>query len=589
MLEKLESIKWKILVVYIGLIFGILIFAGFFVQRSLQDYFTETIQENLIKELNLVSGLIEEQLKEDDYEQLNRSINRYGEDLEKRITVMDIRGEVLADSQEDPARMENHLYRPEVQEVLTEGIGKEIRYSSTVDREMKYVAIPIIRDNQTKEILRIAINLEELWYIYIDIWVVLFRAGIIAILISLFLALKLITKITDPIRSITWAAERIANGYLDQNIVVNTNDEVGRLASMFNHMVNKVKEKVEEISNEKNKVEAIVTSIGDGVIAIDNKGKIILFNSAAQKIFGIKEEEVLNKSIIQVTKNHKLDELMNRDLRDNQFIMEEIEILLPQKRIFRVQIAPIKGQQMIVGAVGVLRDVTELRRLEQMRTEFVGNVSHELKTPLTSIKGYVETLLDTKPDYETYDSFLNIVSQETNRLDRLIGDLLELSKIESKSDYFVQEDIDIVTQIANTICLLEDKAAKKGIDIVLDLSYEYYQIKGNKDQISRLLINLVDNAIKYTPEGGQVRVGSYLKDNSLVIEVEDDGIGIPQKDLPRVFERFYRVDKARARKLGGTGLGLSIVKHIVEDHKGKIEVESEVDKGTKFIIELTKV
>ncbi|WP_018247521.1 two-component system histidine kinase PnpS [Orenia marismortui] len=587
MLQRLQSIKTKIVALYLILLIATLVFAGYILQRSLENYFSTWLERKLIKEMNLIVSIIKPVLENKDYDSLDKSIVDYGKELETRITIIDSKGKVLADSRKDPMKMENHLGRPEIQEVLKGSLGKEIRYSSTLDINMKYIALPIKDGEKLLGFIRASLTLNKLRELYKGIWTVLLKTVFTTILIGILLSLKFTNQITDPIEEITFVAEKIANGYLDQNLVIRTQDEVGKLAQMFNHMVNRVRDKVQEISAEKNKIEAIVTSIGDAVIAVNQDRKIILFNLAAERIFGIKEDKVLDNSVIQVTKNYRLDELVEKSLKEDQIITEELEMLVPEQKIFRIQIAPIQdANKSTVGVVAVLRDITDIRRLEEMRKDFVGNVSHELKTPLTSIKGYVETLLDSKPSDNIYNSFLNIIKEEADRLQRLIEDLLNLSKIESHSNYKSKEDVDIVKIIDDTILLLESKAKKKDINLVADLNLSAPNIQADQDQLSRLMINLIDNAIKYTPQGGKVKVSVDQKEEKLILEVEDNGIGIPEDDLPRIFERFYRVDKARSRKLGGTGLGLSIVKHIVEEHQGNISVESEIGQGTRFSVEL---
>ncbi|TDX52656.1 two-component system histidine kinase PnpS [Orenia marismortui] len=587
MLQRLQSIKTKIVALYLILLIATLVFAGYILQRSLENYFSTWLERKLIKEMNLIVSIIKPVLENKDYDSLDKSIVDYGKELETRITIIDSKGKVLADSRKDPMKMENHLGRPEIQEVLKGSLGKEIRYSSTLDINMKYIALPIKDGEKLLGFIRASLTLNKLRELYKGIWTVLLKTVFTTILIGILLSLKFTNQITDPIEEITFVAEKIANGYLDQNLVIRTQDEVGKLAQMFNHMVNRVRDKVQEISAEKNKIEAIVTSIGDAVIAVNQDRKIILFNLAAERIFGIKEDKVLDNSVIQVTKNYRLDELVEKSLKEDQIITEELEMLVPEQKIFRIQIAPIQdANKSTVGVVAVLRDITDIRRLEEMRKDFVGNVSHELKTPLTSIKGYVETLLDSKPSDNIYNSFLNIIKEEADRLQRLIEDLLNLSKIESHSNYKSKEDVDIVKIIDDTILLLESKAKKKDINLVADLNLSAPNIQADQDQLSRLMINLIDNAIKYTPQGGKVKVSVDPKEEKLILEVEDNGIGIPEDDLPRIFERFYRVDKARSRKLGGTGLGLSIVKHIVEEHQGNISVESEIGQGTRFSVEL---
>ena len=584
MMKKLRSIKLRVATLYLVLLTIALLFAGFFLQSSLKNYFLQWFDKRLIGEMNLLIRITKPLIKEKKSNKLDQLVDEYGKKLEARITIVDRQGLVLADSREEPAQMDNHLQRPEIQEALKTGLGKKNRHSATLDLDMKYVAVPIKEQGDIVGIMRVALDLSKMKKMYQGIWKVLFQVGVITFIISIILSLKFASNITDPIENMTDIVKKISQGSFNQKIKVDTKDEIGELAKMFNQMVDRIQEKVNQISNEKSKIEAIVGSIGDGVFAVDLSRKIVLINLAARDIFNV-EEEVIGKPLINITQNYKLEDLIDQALNEFESVTEEIELLLPEERTFRVRLAPIIREDKAIGVVVSLRDITDIRQLQQMRTEFVSNVSHELKTPLTSIKGYVETLLETDPDKDTYDSFLEVINDETNRLELLIDDILNLSKIESGvSD--LDEEVDINKVVTNLLSLLKPKAVEKNINLELSLGDELPLIEGNYNQLSRMMINLIDNAIKYTPENGTVEVKAREEQEKLIIEVEDNGLGIPEEDLARIFERFYRVDKGRSRKLGGTGLGLSIVKHIVENHNGEIDVKSELEQGTTFIIEI---
>ena len=588
MLNRFKSIKTKLIFLYILLLIAILISTGYYLHNSLRSYFLNFMEDRIYKELRLIEAEITPLLLADKQEELVNKINRMGDNLETRITLINLAGEPLADSKEDYQAMENHLDRPEVQTALAEGYGENKRFSSTLGIKMRYIAYPIKVDNEEIAIIRAATDLDNLEQLYQDIWSVLFRAGLIAILVTILISYRSINKITAPIIKITNLAEEIAAGNLGKKINLKAKDEVGRLARMFNHMATKIEAKITELSNEKNKIEAIISSINDGIIAVDKEGKIILFNLGAEEMFKSSSQQVIGKNLIETTKNYKLVEFVNKALKNSETITEEINILLPEERIFRIQVSPIKNDENLLGAVLVLRDVTEIRQLENMRRDFVSNVSHELKTPLTSIKGYIETLLASEIKQEQAESFMKVINEEANRLERLISDLLDLSKIESDSEFFDMQQVDLREVIKDAIAVLENKADKKNINLQFSYEQEPLFLTGDRDQLVRLVINLVDNAIKYTPNRGKVLLKAQEKNRKIELVVKDNGIGIPESDLSRIFERFYRVDKARSRKAGGTGLGLSIVKHILKQHDGEIDVESEQEQGTKFIISLRK-
>ncbi|MBM7624959.1 two-component system histidine kinase PnpS [Sporohalobacter salinus] len=582
-----KSIRWKIMVLWLILIISVLIFSGMILNDRLEHHFINQLEHDLIKEIRLIRTLLKDRINSNQRQikEIDKLVGKYSEQIDARITIIDSDGVVLGDSQEDPTYMDNHLQRPEVQEALKSEVGKSTRYSKTLQMNMKYMALAVKTKGKVTGIVRLALPLTQVENSLFDIFWRLISSGLAAIIISLILGLNLTKRITDPIDRMTQVATGMAEGNLDQRLSFNFKDELGRLSRAFNNMADKLEAKINEISGEKNKIEAILRGMGDGVIAVNDVGKIILLNPAAEHLFQLQEKKTLGKYILEVTHNHKLEETIMSSLEKGKDITEEIETIYPPEKIIRVHVTPIKNDKTTEqGAVAVLRDVTELRRLEKIRTEFVGNVSHELRTPLTSIKGYVETLLaEEKCERGIRQRFLQIIKDETDRLEQLITDLLNLSQLESKSDSFEQELVDLNQVIEDVLTTVMPKADEEKIDLKVEVPPNVTKVRGNQGQLERLYINLVDNGIKYTSNGGQVRIEVYEDETKVWTEISDTGMGIPEEDLPRIFERFYRVDKARSRKLGGTGLGLSIVKHILESHNGGIEVESEVGEGTNFI------
>ncbi|SJZ30751.1 two-component system histidine kinase PnpS [Selenihalanaerobacter shriftii] len=587
-----KSIRWRVTTLYLILIIAALLMFSLTLKGFLEDYFITQLEDNILKETRLVRSLLKDEIVSNKrVKKIDRLVDEYSNEAEARITIIGSEGKVLGDSEQDPLKMENHLQRHEVQQSIKTGVGKSTRYSETLKINMKYLALPVKHSGNIVGVVRLALPLTQVKEALADIFSRVINAGLIAIIISLILGLSLTKRITKPIERMTEVAGEMAQGHLDQRLMVTSDDELGRLSYVFNNMADKLKNKINEISDEKNKIEAVLSSMGDGVIAVDNIGKIILFNPSAENFFEVKEEEIIGKYSLEVTRSHKLDQVVMESLEKGEEVSEEIEILYPEERIIRVKATSIKDQdEQIQGVVVVLRDITELRHLEQVRTEFVGNVSHELRTPLTSIKGYVETLLaNDNPDSAIYKRFLNVVKDEADRLEQLIIDLLDLSKIESGISGKGYEAINLNQVIEDVLTIVMPKVSDKELNLKIDVPAELAMISGDESQIKRLYINLIDNAVKYTPNCGEVKVKVYEDDEKIWTEISDTGIGIPSEDLPRIFERFYRVDKARSRNLGGTGLGLSIVKHIIEQHNGMIDVESEVEKGTKFIFYFPKV
>ncbi|HHW57682.1 MAG TPA: cell wall metabolism sensor histidine kinase WalK [Clostridia bacterium] len=413
----------------------------------------------------------------------------------------------------------------------------------------------------------------------------------LGILLSSFLSYKFIRNIIDPIEEITEVTRDIANGmYYNHGLEGNSIDEIKELSFAINSMSYKLKETIEELNDRNAKLEAILKSIANGVIAFDTNEKILLINDAAKRILNIKEKDLIGRHILEVIRNSKLYDFFEDIKRDKNSLTESLELNIFNKYL-KVYTSPILHpvSHQNLGFVLIIDDITEMRKLEKIRSEFVANVSHELRTPLTSIRGFVETLRNGAIENpEARDKFLNIIDFESERLTRLINDILTLSEIENVKEGYPVEKIELEKEIEDILYIMEKVAKDKNITLKKELNCRSLVINTNKDRFHQMMINLIDNGIKYTPEGGFVKVKTVEERDKITIEVEDNGIGIPKEKIPRLFERFYRVDKSRSRKLGGTGLGLAIVKHIVESMKGEIFVESEVGKGTKFIIKFKK-
>lgn len=344
-------------------------------------------------------------------------------------------------------------------------------------------------------------------------------------------------------------------------------------------------QKLETLEREQLLALAVLQSMNEAVIAIDSSQKILFVNQATEQLFGLKQEKVKGKNFLEAIRNTQLNEIMLKTFRESNSQSNQIEMLTPIQRFLKVQTSPLVQQSKTIGVIAVLHDVTQLRQLEQIRKEFVANVSHELKTPLTSIQSAVETLLNgALEDSKHNHKFLQCIEEETKRLGYLIEDLLQLSRIESKEISLKKERIVLEEVLQKAADHFKKALKERNITLALDNPHE--SLTADPEQLQRAIENLLDNAIKYNKSGGQVQLRAKREEDSLRIEVEDSGIGIPEQDLPRVFERFYRVDKARSRELGGTGLGLSIVKHIAESHGGRVEVTSHLGKGSCFSLVL---
>ncbi|MGM0602639.1 MAG: two-component system histidine kinase PnpS [Bacillota bacterium] len=520
--------------------------------------------------------------------ELEEMVLKWGSHTGARITIVNKAGKVLADSRYDISKMDNHKNRPEISAVFS-GVetAESIRKSDTLEEEMLYFSLPITSSGETVGVLRLARSLSFIRGVLIeDIKSYLVFFFILAVL-TILLTWRLTFTLIYPLEKMTETAANIAEGDFSQRIPARRySSEIEKLAEMFNFMTDKLEHKIDEISIEKNKMETILSSMVDGVIATDRKHRIVLINPKAKDIFNINKNNIKGKELIASIFSHRIDMYLEEALREKITITREIIYQNPNKVIMQATFSPIFEEDgSISGGIIVFTDITELRKLETVRNDFVANVSHELRTPLTSIIGYVDTLLDNDiDDPKIREKFLKIVKTEADRLSILIKDLLNLSKIEGSTPDLKAEDLKMI--IEKTINLLADKAEKKDIVIEKDIEADLPPVYMVKEQIEQVMINLVDNAVKYTKNNGKIKISSYQKEDRVYVEVEDSGIGIPKDEQDRVFERFYRVDKARSRSLGGTGIGLSIVKNIIKQHGSEINLESREGKGSKFIFNL---
>ncbi|MGI6491541.1 MAG: two-component system histidine kinase PnpS [Pelotomaculum sp.] len=418
-------------------------------------------------------------------------------------------------------------------------------------------------------------------------------ALLLAFFCTLGMAVFMYKRIMSPLNEMAFIAQDMAKGNLEQEIRIFAQDEIGDLARSINYMARQLKTTIDDVVSEKNIIQAVLAGMADGVIAMDPWGRVILINPVVEKLFGITQENCKGKNILRIIPNNELEKMINHALETGQPLDKQIEVETPEPLIFLANVTPLQnGGTEQAGLVAVLKDITERRKVEKMRSDFVANVSHELRTPITSIKGFAETLLDGAiEDPKVARPFLEIIDSETERLSRLIDELLNLSHIEERKTTPDWQPLNISNLINRVLVILQPKAVEKEITINVDAPESLPVFEGDADMLSQVLINLIENAISYTQPHGKVWVRASANLDGLKVEVRDNGIGIPQESLERVFERFYRVDKARSREHGGTGLGLSIVKHIIDVHQGKVYVDSQVGSGStfSFVIPLTHI
>ena len=518
-----------------------------------------------------------------------------------RVTVVAPDGRVLADSavsDSNLAAVENHLARPEILQAVASGRGTDMRTSQTTGERTLYMAVSISGTNQaTRSVfLRLGLPMTTLDREVAKLHRNLAIAFGIAFLIAVTLGVWLAQSITKPLSDIAIAARHLANGDHAVRIRTGSRDEVGLLADTLNHMTDQLTAKISELSEDRAQLLAMLTSMVEGVMVLDRRGRVLQVNPALERMFDVTRMDTRGRHCSDVFRHPQLDTLVSTVLAKR--VNEEDEILLhPSGRCLHIEASvTASDRENEACAVLVFHDITELRRLENIRKDFVANVSHELRTPLTSIKGYIEALLDgAKDDPDTSTKFLDIILKQSDRLNLILEDLLQLSKIESGQVLFKREPLQIQRVIERTLAMIKPLADKKGHRLVSFVEDDLPAVLGDEDRLMQVLSNLLDNAVKYTPENGTITVAAHpVSDDAerpaiataVELSVTDTGLGIPERDHPRVFERFYRVDKARSRELGGTGLGLAIVRHIVEGLGGRVWVEANTPTGSRFVVRL---
>lgn len=502
-----------------------------------------------------------------------------------RVTLIALDGTVLADSREDAGLMDNHLNRPEIQALIGQGtlLGSATRFSTTLNQEMLYFATLLTHKGDIVGYARISRPLSS-----VDEKVNQFQQSILLvagllIMFALIAGLFLARRITLPISEMRRISARMADGEFDLRVPIQRNDEFGALGNALNQLAGVVERRIRDLTRNRNELEAILEGLEEGVIAIDHKQRVIHINSVAQSLLDLAVDESAKINLLQLHIDAQLRELVSDFFREesNQFKSLKISGKTIAASILR------SGGPSFEGAIIVLRDVSEMRRLERARTDFVANASHELKTPIAALKGFIDTLVeDEEMPAETATHFLSRSQAQVSRLQGVVTDLLQLSRLESKDEDHPLSRIDLQALLIKVFQEKLQDALLAGIELSLEGVEHLVEVSGEQEALEQLFSNLIDNAIKYSAVGGRVKVCCEVLNRSVNVRVVDQGIGIPEADLARIFERFYRVDRARSRDKGGTGLGLSIVKHIAELHGGSVQVESILGEGSTFSVSL---
>jgi PAS domain S-box-containing protein len=575
----------------LGLVFGLIIFFSLafsyvYQGRQLRKVLFQNVRTSLLHDLRLTAGMLENRPPGWSNPELSDQwTDRVGKTLDVRVTLIGLDGKVIGDSYVSAAKLamlENHRNREEVKAALAGGLGEATRFSVSVRENMLYMAMPVGRPEHWA-VLRLAKPLHDIAAVEAQIDKGIEGGLYWALLLALTAGTLSAVFLSRPLVRIASAADRFLHGETEVKIPVKHDDEIGRLARAFNYL----SEEIVRLTRKEEWLREVLSSIREAIIVTNASGEIVLANPAASRLFMI---EAAWKRSIPVTniEDPGMRELFERvHRRQSGVYNEELSAMTSKgRRTLKVTAVPVMKGEQFDGTVLVINDVTRLRNLERTRRDFVSSVSHELRTPLASIKGYTETLLEgAMNDPENATAFLNIILQESEQLTALVNDVLDLSRIESGKIVYTFESVDVKPQLEKTVALFEPAASRKGVRIELNAPEGLPAVLADRSYFDIVMRNLIDNAIKYVDaESGRVRVSAYASGDGVSIEVADNGIGIPQADLERIFERFYRVDKARSRDLGGTGLGLSIVKHIVLAHRGKVEVRSRINRGSTFTV-----
>ncbi len=594
----MRRLFWRIFATYLVIVVLATAGVGWLAVSSARDFFTERTADELESRAGLVREEVSFLVEGPDLARIEPLIQRMGAASGTRITIIATGsggsepGEVIADSDRLPEDMVDHSDRPEYKEAVRGETGRAVRRSQTLGEDMMYVAVPVDAGGEVAAVVRTAMPLtavdETLSQLYRSIF---FGAAIVAAVAAL-LGWYVSRRIAAPMREMREGAERFAVGDFSRKLLVPTTVEFAAVAESMNRMAADLDDELRTLTRERNEREAVLESMVEGVLAVDPEGRVIAINTAAARLLDIDRPAVVGMSIEGAVRNPELQRAVLSVLTGEQPVEADLTVYVGgEDRYLQANGALLHTEDgAVAGAVVVVNDVTRLRRLEEVRSDFVANVSHELKTPVTSIKGFAETLADgALDDPEAGRRFLRIVAGQADRLNAIIEDLLALSSLERGTEergVVLQEArLSDVLAVAADVCVL--KAEAKRITVGVECADDVFA-EINPPLLEQAVVNLLDNAIKYSSEGTTVTVAASQPLSETVIAVTDEGVGISREHLPRLFERFYRVDKARSRDLGGTGLGLAIVKHIAQVHGGTVSVDSVVGRGSTFRIHLPR-
>jgi len=572
-----NSLFSKVFGGYLVIICILLLFIPFISFKLIRTYYVNTLTENLKNIAITTSPQIVSFLEKQRFQEMDGFLKNLTGKINARVTVIDKEGTVLADTEKDPSVMESHKIRPEVIDALSSGVGKSTRLSVTLEEEMLYVALPIDKNGNILGVIRMSIPLKQVNSLLRALQLRILVGISIVTLLSIGIAFFLSRGLSKPVDTLASAAKNLAKGKFDTRVYLQTSGELKGLETSFNEMAGRMEGLFGNLSRKNEELDTIVSSIQEILVVLDKDGRIKLTNESFRK--ALDNEDVQNKFYWEVMRCPDFSELIRKVMDERKHRTEEIEF---RDKHYLCSVTFLSSKEEMVA---VLYDITDLKNLERVKKDFVANISHELRTPLTAIKGFVETL-EEEEDIKNVQ-YLEIIKRHTDRLMNIVNDLLLLSELEQAGTALEVEGVNLASLAENILKVFEQGAKSKGIELKLIAGESMKAVQADPFKLEQMFINLLDNAVKYT-EKGTVSISLRQENGKSIIEVQDTGIGIPGSHLPRVFERFYVVDKSRSKKLGGTGLGLSIVKHIVLLHGGTIDVESSLGIGTRFTVILPK-
>ncbi|NVO00182.1 MAG: HAMP domain-containing protein [Geobacteraceae bacterium] len=585
------SFRYKLMLSYllILLVMGGSVF--FYLNRTLESSIIATLKDNLLSQTRLASLMLSRDAgKQSDIPALAVSL---GKAVTARVTILATDGTVTGDSEvraDQLHELENHINRPEVQGALQSGYGTSVRYSATLRHDMLYAAVPVTHEGRIDGVVRLALPLSSLVSVRSGLHRTLGTALLFSFILTLIFSYILSRLTSRPLQQIASIASEMGKGNFNRRLPTGWHDELGDLAVIMNEMAEKLDDQLSRLTSERNRLDAILSGMGEGLMVTDKSGTITLVNPAFCRLFKV-YEGIIDNPISNISRHPALLESHDQVSREKYELINEMTIQTPEEKFLFTHWVPLLDENGMQGVVAVFHDVTDLKRLENIRRDFVANVSHELRTPVSVIKGYSEALLDglIKESPDKAAEFVQIILNHSERLAALVNDLLSLSEMESPDFSFDMQSISIEGTVNKVCSLMKNRADSKGIRISVAEPGKGFTVVADQGRIEQVLVNLLDNAIKYSPGKCSISVTTEDDDEFIRVSVKDTGSGIPPASIPRLFERFYRVDAGRSRNEGGTGLGLAIVKHIIQLHGGTVWAENNRDGvGATFSFTLKK-